>query len=204
MLVTRLEELNKGKVKVYIEGEYHFLLYKKDINTYKLCENENISEEVYQDIKINTVFRRAKQKALAILKYMDRTEQELYWKLRQAEYTDEIIYATIDYVKAYHYIDDERYVRNYIEYKKSSKSKRQIEMELAQKGISKDYMEHAFADQYSGEEEAIKKAISKKTKNVENLSYEEKLKLVNFLYRKGFKMDLINKSINYVENYMDN
>lgn len=203
MLVTKLEELNKGKVKIYIEGEYHFLLYKKDVNTYKLRENKIISDEVYQDIKINTVFRRAKQKALAILKYMDRTEQELYWKLRQAEYTDEIINATIEYVKAYHYIDDERYVLNYIECKKLSKSKRQIEMELARKGISKDNISHAFIEQYVGEEEAIKKAISKKTKNSENLSYEEKLKLVNYLYRKGFKMDLINKSINFEETYVD-
>lgn len=193
MIVTKLEELSKGKVKVYIDGEYHFLLYHKDIKIYKLQENELILEKVYEDIIQDTVLRRAKQKAMAILKYMDRTEQELKQKLKQAEYTDTIIESAIEYVKMFHYLDDERYAANYIRYKKSTKSKRQLQTELMQKGIRKEFIEQAFDDEYDDEDIAIQKAIAKKTLDIESLSQEEKMKLASSLYRKGFKMDVIQK-----------
>lgn len=195
MIVTKLEELTKGKVKVYIDGEYHFLLYRKDINTYKLQENGLIQEKLYEEIIQDTVLRRAKQKAMAILKYMDRTEQELRQKLKQAEYTETIIESAIEYVKMFHYLDDERYAANYIRYKKNTKSKRQLQTELMQKGIPKEFIEQAFEDEYDDEDLAIKKAIAKKTLDVDSLSPEVKMKLASSLYRKGFKMDKIQKYI---------
>lgn len=193
MIVTKLEELEKAKVKVYIDGEFHFLLYRKDIKIYKLQENEQISEIVYEEIIENTVLRRVKQKAMAILKYMDRSEQELRQKLKQADYTETIIEAAIEYVKKFHYLDDERYAMNYIRFKKNTKSKRQLQTELSQKGIRKEYIDLAFQEEYDDEELAIQKAVSKKTSDVDSLSQEEKMKLASSLYRKGFKMDLIQK-----------
>lgn len=195
MIVTKLEELTKGKVKVYIDGEYHFLLYRKDINIYKLQENELVSEKVYEEIIQDTVLRRAKQKAMAILKYMDRTEQELKQKLKQAEYTECIIESAMEYVKKFHYLDDERYATNFIRYKMNTKSKRQLQTELMQKGICKEYIDKAFDEEYVGEDYAIQKAIAKKTLDIESLSQEEKMKLASSLYRKGFKMDQIKKYI---------
>ncbi len=137
--------------------------------------------------------RRAKQKAMAILKYMDRSEQELRQKLKQSDYTETIIEAAIEYVKKFHYLDDERYAMNYIRFKKNTKSKRQLQTELSQKGIRKEYIDLAFQEEYDDEELAIQKAVSKKTSDVDSLSQEEKMKLASSLYRKGFKMDLIQK-----------
>lgn len=124
MEVTKLEYLEKKKVKVYIDYEYHFLLYVNDINKHGIKENQILSDEIYKDIVENTVYRRAKQKALAILKYMDRSEYELRSKLKQADYTEDIIERTIDYVRSYHYIDDHRFVSNYIKSKHKNKSKK--------------------------------------------------------------------------------
>jgi hypothetical protein len=36
MLITKLEKLDQGKVKVYINEEYHFLFYQKDIKVHHL------------------------------------------------------------------------------------------------------------------------------------------------------------------------
>ncbi len=195
MTITKLEELDKGKVKVYIDNEYHFCLYHKDLTTHHLKENAEITAAVYQDIYKNTVLRRARQKALAILKFMDRTEQELIFKLKQADYTDLVISDVITYVKDHHYIDDERYAFNYVRYRKDSKSKRQIYAELIRKGIEKENIEQAFGEEYDSEENAIQKAIGKKAKEVSNMSPEEKTKLTASLYRKGFQLDLIKKYI---------
>ncbi len=199
MIITKLEEIDKGKVKVYIDNEFYFCLYRKDLMVYQLGEKDIISDLVYQDIYINVLLRRAKQKALAILKYMDRTEQELILKLKQADYTDNIISDVITYIKKYHYIDDLRYAINYIRSKKDTKSKRQIYGELIQKGVTKENIEQAFCEEYEDEDTALQKAIKKKTNDINNLPEEEKVKLISSLYRKGFQLDSIKKYINSIE-----
>ncbi len=196
MIITKIEELDKGKVKIYIDNEFHFCLYHKDLKIYQLRENEEITDAVYQDIYKDTVLRRAKQKAFAILKFMDRTEQELIIKLKQADYSAGIITDVLTYINSYHYIDDARYAVNYIRSKKDSKSKRQIYAELIQKGIDKGNIEQAFSEEYENEEYAIQKAIGKKAKSLDDMTAEEKTKLIASLYRKGFQLDLIKKCIN--------
>lgn len=193
MIISRIEQIDKKKYKIYIDQEYAFLLYSSDIKKNKLEVGEEISQQLYEEIIEDTVFRRAKQKALAILKFMDRTEKELELKLRQADYTDEIIYRTIAYVKDYKYIDDERYTSYYIRSKKDLKSKRQIEMELYRKGIDKSMIDRILEEEFDGDESAIKKAIAKKTSNIEELTYEEKQKIAASLYRKGFRSEDIRK-----------
>ena len=118
MIITRLEELEKARVKVYIDGEFAFLLYRKDIRQFELSEGAQISQTLYTTILEDTVIRRAKQKALAILKFMDRTEAELRKKLADADCTKEVIDRALDYVMGYGYINDERFAAAYYKVQK--------------------------------------------------------------------------------------
>ena len=100
MIVTKIEPVDKTKYKIYIDEEYQFILYQKDIYIYDLKEGNEISDIDYQTILVDTVIRRGKQKALALLKYMDRTEAELVSKLKQSGYAMPIIELIIKYVKS--------------------------------------------------------------------------------------------------------
>lgn len=208
MVITEIEEIiigyskKKTAFKIYIDNNYEFLLYYQDIKIYKLTVGIEISSDLYDRIIEDTVFRRAKQKALAILKYMDRTEKELYTKLKDAYYTSDIITRTIEFLKDYHYLDDERYASNYINYKKTSQSKFTLKSKLMQKGINKDVLEKIIDIEYNFSTDnsdpemlAINKAILKKCKDTSNLAWEEKQKLISSLYRKGFDVDKIRKCI---------
>ncbi|HWT75461.1 MAG TPA: regulatory protein RecX [Mobilitalea sp.] len=197
MIVTRLEELEQSKVKVYIDYEYAFLLYQKDITQFKLREGDLITQAVYEDIVSNTVYYRARQKALSILKSIDRTEQELRKKLSDAGYTNDIIDKTISYISGYGYLNDERLASAYVRARKNTKSKLVIKNELLQKGVKKEIIDFVFDEAYDNEEQedseliAIKKAIAKKVKDPGNLDYDEKQKLIASLYRKGFDISKI-------------
>lgn len=208
MIITDIEEIkigrnkNKTAYRIYIDNDYAFLLYGQDIRAYQLKTNEEITSITFDKIIEETVFRRAKQKALAILKYMDRTQKELYIKLKEAYYTDEIIIRTIGYLKDYKYLDDERYASYYIRSRKNTKSKFALKTKLIQKGINKEVLEEIIAIEYNVSDQemdpeiiAITKAINKKYKDISSLSYEEKQKLIASLYRRGFNLDKINKHI---------
>jgi regulatory protein len=198
MIVTKLEEAEQSKFKIYIDEEYAFLLNQKDLEQYEISEGCTISQADYEKIIENTVFNRAKQKALSVLKFMDRTEQELRRKLKDAGYTEDIINRTIAYVYEYGYLNDERYASIYIRDRMNTKSKLIIRNELLHKGIDKSIIDRIIGEEYENDDMdddaelmAIRKAVAKKTKSPENLSREDKQKLIASLYRKGFEISKI-------------
>ncbi|MHB8131825.1 MAG: regulatory protein RecX [Mobilitalea sp.] len=192
MVITMLEKLEQSKVKVYIDEEYAFLLYQNDIKRYKLEEGADITSKCYDEIIEDTVYRRAKQKAVAVLKFMGRTEQELRKKLTETGYPKEIIDRTLFYVTEYGYLNDERYAASYVRARMNTKSKFVIKTELLHKGIDKELINDIFMIEYGDDDRedaeliAIRKLIAKKTKFPENLTFDEKQKLMASLYRKGF------------------
>lgn len=190
MIITRLENTGKNKVKVYLDDRYRFTLYDREIKKYGLIEEGNMAETLLNEL-YNTAIKRAKQKAMALLKHMDRTEAELKRKLEMAGFSGDIIQEAIGYVTSYHYIDDLRYASSYVRLRKSSKSKRQIIGELQQKGISGTDIQEALSSEYESEEEAIQREISKKFSDVKSLTRKERQKIAAKLYRKGYGMDLI-------------
>lgn len=193
MTITDMEKIDNKKFKVYIDYEFVFVLYVTDIRKNGLKTDQEITPEKYEEILNDTVLRRAKQKSVAIIKYMDRTEKELRNKLKENMYTQNIIDKAIEYIKSCGYIDDVRYAFNYSENKKSQKSRQQIIMELVKRGISKEIIEEAVKE--VSDETAIKRAIRKKTDDIEGLSFEKKQKIAAYLYRKGFKSEDIKKSL---------
>ncbi len=200
MLITRLEETVGTKIRVYIDYEFAFLLTHKDIATYKLKEGAAITSSEYDRILEETIYQRALEKALSILKLSDRSEAELRNKLSLAEYPIALINRIIEYVKEYGYLDDKRLASFYTNARRNKKSKLMIRTELQQKGVSRDIIEEVFLEAYGLEEEdgeliAIRRAIAKKTADPKALPYEDKQKLIASLYRKGFDLGKINQCL---------
>ena len=141
------------------------------------------------------LLKEAKLKALQLLTGMDRTENQLREKLKQKEYPTEIVEQVIEYVKSFGYINDERYAQRYIEYKKTRKSKKELYMELVQKGIDKEQIASALNEYYvdEDEEEAIRLLAAKKRIDVSESSVIEKKKFCDYLLRKGFNYGSVRK-----------
>jgi regulatory protein len=197
MIITRLEDKGKSEVKIYLDEEYAFSLSKKEAELYDLAEGKEMTAQIQEAILADIVFPRAKQKALGILKFMDRSEQELRRKLADSGFPMEITDKAISYVSEYGYLNDERFASNYIRLRKNTKSKMVISAELIQKGIKKETIHKILANEYDNEEQedaeliAIRKAVAKKTNSPGTLSPEEKQKLMASLYRKGFDIGKI-------------
>lgn len=202
MQITKLEDYGKQKKKLYLDGEYAFWLYYSDIREYNIREEQELSDNIYQEL-LTVIQKYAKQKALSFLEHMDRTEQELFQKLKQAGFPEDTISLAIEYVKKYHYIDDRRYALSYLRFHSENKSKRYLMNQLNQKGIDKKIAEQAYHEiiEEYGEENAellaLRKEIQKKIKNQKELDTVTKKKLVAALFRKGYSYDMIQKELNF-------
>lgn len=200
MLITKLIEEDKSKIKIFIDEEYAFWLYKKDIIKYEIAEENEISPEAFNELLSDIVYNRAKQKALSLLKFMDRSEYEIRKKMTDAGYPETITTSIISYLHEYNYLNDERFASNYIRLRKERKSKLVIRTELLSKGIDKCLIDRSMSEEYllndeDSEEIAIKKAIAKKTSDPSSLSWEEKQKLIASLYRKGYDIEKIKHNL---------
>lgn len=148
-----------------------------------------VREEKSED-ELKDEVRRAKLRALHLLTAMDRTEANLREKL-QASYCEEAVETAIEYVKSFGYLDDERYVRVYIESKSRTKSRKQIEQELIfNKGVSKEAVQRGFEKaQMADITEVIQKYMQKKRIDPKNCDYEQKQKFFAYMMRKGFQIE---------------
>ena len=133
--------------------------------------------------------KKAKIKALNLLERMDRTEAQLREKLLKAEFEPELVEQAVAYVKSYGYLDDERYVRNYIEYRKDQKSRRQLEQELQfRKGVSPELIRKVYEELEPADEKLlIRRQLEKKHYDPENCDEKQRQRLIAFLVRKGFR-----------------
>ena len=157
-------------------------------------QNRNNFIEEKSELEMKEEVRRAKLRALHLLTAMDRTEANLREKLA-ASYEKEAVETAVAYVKSFGYLDDDRYVKNYIESKSRSKSRKQIEQELLfKKGISKEAIERGFEQ---AEQEDVSVVIEKymRKKHIEPAScdYEQKQKFFAYMMRKGFQIDDLKK-----------
>ena len=206
MIVTEISEVlatgrkSGTKFKIYIDNEFAFVIYRGELRTYHICENEEISKEVYDSIMNELLPKRAKLRCMNLLKSRDYTEYQLRTKLKQGLYPESVIDEALDYIKSYGYVDDLRYAKAYIHYAGGTKSIRKIETELKSKGISKEIIDKAYqeceeSDELVNEEVLIAKYLEKKHYDRDNATMEERRKIIGFLYRKGFPLDKIYKVV---------
>ena len=142
--------------------------------------------------------KKAKLRCMHLLEKRDYTEKQLRDKLRMGKtpYSEEIISEAIDYVKSYHYVDDERYARNYVEQMSQRKSHRQIEQDLLQKGVDRAYIASAFEDTKEGDEmQLIFQWMEKKHFDRSTADQKECQKMYAFLLRKGFQSSDVSRAM---------
>ncbi len=202
MVVTDLAELDKKRIKIFIDGEFAFVLYKGELRDYGIRVGQELSNTNYQDIIDVVLPKRCKLRAMNLLQKKDYTEKQLRDKLSEGLYPTEIVDDAIHYVKAYHYLDDERYARDYITYHMPIRSRNRIIQDLSGKGISKDIFMPIVEELYMEEDsdielDQIRKLLAKKHYDPEQADFKEKQKIVAFLVRKGFQMADIKRTMDF-------
>ena len=194
--VVSFEKLEKGKRRIRFENGESCILYFSEIRGLHLDVGTYISHEIYEKIFCEIIGKRAKKRALHLLEQMDRTEQQLREKLMASEYPLRCVDDAIEYVKRFHYLDDERYARTFTRYKKDKMSRQQIKLKLMSKGIARDVISNAIEDEYDTDESVqIRCLLEKKHFSNENPDDKEFRRTYNYLLRRGFRSNDILKEM---------
>ncbi|MDE6881941.1 MAG: recombination regulator RecX [Lachnospiraceae bacterium] len=196
MIVTQISETSKSRCRVCIDGQFAFVLYKGELRKFHLKEGQEMPVDSYREITEELLPKRAKLRCMNLLQSRDYTRKQLTDKLVQGEYPQECIEEAIAYVESYGYLDDLRYAKDFIEYHISSRSRGRMEMDLMRKGIDRELIRQAFEELdedgvEQDEASMIKELLLKKNYCPEKATRQEQQKMYGFLYRRGFRTDLI-------------
>ena len=186
--ITEVIPQEKGRVRLTLANGVTMQLYKGEVRKLSLKEGDYLSEEQYQYLLKEVLGRRATKRAMHLLEQQDRTEQQLYDKLKQNGYPEECIQMAISYVKSYHYIDDYRFSLIYIRYHQQKKSRQKLMLELMARGVKRDVIEQAMEEEYFfDEKEKIHQLLQKRHYHAETADEGETRRTYQFLLRRGYR-----------------
>ena len=193
MIVTKVEEWKSKKYRIYIDDEFTFTLYSKELHQFHIRKGVVISQDIVFHILDTVIYKRAKERALFLLERKPLSINMMRMKLQENGYSPYIIDRVISFLEIYHYLDDEEYTRMYIHTYSCKKSKKQLKKDLLYKGISRDVIDTYFENNIYSEQDCFEKQFQKyiKGKNLEN--YSDRQKIFRYIYSKGFSVSLIEK-----------
>ncbi|MCR4690946.1 MAG: recombination regulator RecX [Lachnospiraceae bacterium] len=199
MTVTKIEEYNSQKVKVYIDGLFAFVLYKGELSKYGIREGQIISREHYTLLTEDVLVKRARLRAMNLLTKRPYSEAELRRKLSLNDYPEYLIDNALSYVKSFGYINDHTYASDYIASVSGRYPRNVIRQKLIQKGIPADIIESCLSEGEEElqemEEDLIVSLIEKKARNLDLSDPAQLAKLYRYLAGKGFSTGRIRSAV---------
>jgi len=196
MIITKLDKVGTKQVRLFFDEEKYCLLYYNEVRRLGFHEKDEVGQKEFEELN-KLLLNRAKLKAMSLLKYQDRTRKELKDRLMRAEFPEFITEGAIAYVESFGYINDEEYVRRYMEYKAGTKSRIQIKMDLRKKGIGTEILERIFDEYEYEEDDVLEEQVQKRIRQKGSVTKENFQKYYGYFARKGFNsvkiIDLLRK-----------
>lgn len=148
----------------------------------------------------------ARDYALKIVEFKDRTEKEVREKLTQKGYDEIVIEDEIEFLKSYGFINDSRYALRFtndaINLKKWGKAR--IKAELLKKGVEREIVENAIEDAFCEvDDDRLFSEMQKRFKNSDFGNIKERTRIFNFYMRRGFSPDEIKGAMNRMCSFDD-
>lgn len=194
------QKRRKNRVNIYLDGVFAFGLSLQTAVSFGLKTDMRLTDEEVESIVKESDYAEALDKTLKFLSFRPRSERELmdYLKRRElGEYAQELI---LEKLAGYGYVDDKAFAEWWIGQRKDFKprSRRHIVSELMRKGVSRGVIEDALSS--SGDDfdlNACRTVAEKRWRTYQKFPPREaRMKLGQYLSRKGFSWEIIEKVVN--------
>lgn len=193
MRVVSVQKYKGNTFIVEFDNEKNAYLNRDIIFQYRIGEDMELSDELFEEILFASDLRRARERALYLLEVRDHSMKELYVKLRR-NYPDEVCRKICAEMKKAGLIDDRRYAERlaeeFINIKRWGKYRAVFEMQ--RRGISKELAEELVESYEDDSIERLKELVETKYARylVDGKGF---LKVKNALARQGYAYGDINE-----------
>ncbi len=197
MLIQEVTKKSDKKARILLEDGTSFVLYTSEVKRFRILQGEDLGDETLREIMDEVLTKRSRMRCMNLLKAQDRTVDQLRSTLVRDGYPEPVIDQALAYVASYHYTDDDRYARNYIQQMSGRKSRKQIEYDLMKKGVDRDTVRAALSQTYEENQEedpdvtAILALARKRGFDPDTADRAQSEKMIRYLMGKGFQYSSI-------------
>lgn len=204
MVTTSISKI-KDNVHILMDnGQKLILRYEIFLKNGFRKGDEITEKDIASLIRDNQLFY-IKESAFRILGRRLHSQKELERKLMQRKYDKELISEVLLQLKENHYLDDEKFAREYAEEKIQKKllGFSRIRQELMEKGVSKEIIQEVLNEKSDNDESdnalrlAEKKLNALKGRNLDKMKLNQRL--YSFLASKGFNYEIIRNVLDKLE-----
>ena len=180
----------KGRVQVYLDGQYVFSLSKKlapEVRLDEALHEDRIQELIERDQQV-----AAYEQALRLLSYRPRTERELRIRYAKKGLSEQAQEAALERLKSEGLVDDAAFAESWIENRMAFRPRGAwaLRSELSSKGVASETI--AIALQDYDEEDAAQRAAVEGARRYKHLSPDLfRRRLSAYLSRRGFTYQMV-------------
>ncbi len=199
--ITKMERQKhkNSRVSVFVEGEYAFSITDEAVIEYGLKVGLDVNTLPLEEIYNEDQYKQALSGAFLHMSRSEKSEKQVRDFLCKKGFNEDISERVINRLKELNYLDDYTLAKNFAENSRNS-GVNAIKMKLKIKGISEDIINDVL-NEFSEDDQLIKAVELAKKQLPKYLKYEhydQKRKINDFLYRKGFQWDVIKDAVERV------
>lgn len=194
--ITALKETKRGRMAVFFDGEFDFSVDDETLLRHDLKVGKQLDERAYEQLREQTQYQKAKEKAFSLLSRRAYASAQLRQKL-EGDFPPDCIDRVMERCADLGLIDDldyaQRAARDLVHLKHYSLSR--VRQELAHRGIGQNEIEDAlelFADY--DERQALRQLLEKKYGSVLD-DPKGQARAIRGLMRRGYPYGEIRREI---------
>lgn len=203
MVQISFEKQKKGnRFNLYLDGEFYSGIELDTIVKYGLKNYQDIEKQKLDSYILESESFFAFNKALKYLSKSMKTESEIKDYLKTKNFNNNVIDLAIEKLYEYKYINDEIYVKNYVDFYKNKYGKLKIKQNLINKKINEEIIDEFLS---FNEEESLLIVINLIEKMIKNKELDDKLKqkVIRNLLSKGYSYDIIKSAFKRIKDNED-
>lgn len=178
----------KNRCNVFVDGEFSFAVYVDTVIKFGLKKDLVLDDELKKKILEDDEKLYAFSLSTKYLSRVVKTKKQVITYLKGKGFSDKTIFAVIDKLIEYGFINDEEYVRRYLTTYSRSQGKRLADYRMMKNGISKTVIESVME---SFDDNSKENAYNIAEKRLKNKTVDKVLlsKTYRYLISKGFSYE---------------
>ena len=197
MIITIEKQKKENRFNLFADGDFYSGINLDQVVKYNLKSGQDLSKETIDEIVLESEVFYAFNKVLKYISKAMKTDFDIRAYLTNKKFNESVVDKTLEKLKEYNYINDELYVKNYIDTYKSKFGKSRLKQNLKNKNIDENLIEKYLILDENEVLNNIKKEILKQTKN-KTMDVKLKQKIYRNLSFKGYSFEQIKQAFNSV------
>ena len=192
---------NKKRVNIYLDERFGFGIDLDNFVKIRLRVEQQLTDEEVSEIVRKAEFQKTFDKLLKFAALRPRSEKEFKVWLKKHKVHASLHEELFNRLKRLDFSNDRRFATWWVEQRTNfrPKPKRILNQELRIKGIKKELIDDVLEDIKIDEVAMAKRLLEKKKYMWKKDDLKARKKMSDFLLRRGFSWDLVNKVVKGLE-----